>query len=154
MKPITHPVLFYVLNFTWGLLLNLGGLLAALVMLVSGHKPHRWGPCFYFEAGENWGGCEWGIFFITNKNPSIRIRNHEMGHAMQNCYLGPIMPFLICFPSTIRYWTRRVEEDVMKKELKTSYDSIWFEGQATRLGYAYWEELRRKSAAVNPDDTE
>ena len=141
IKPVTSKVLFYLLNLTWGLPLNIGGFFVALGLLLTGHKPHRWGPCIYFEVGKNWGGCEWGMVFVTDKTSGERIRNHEMGHALQNCYFGPLMPFLICLPSTLRYWFRRIREELLKIPPKKSYDSIWFEGQATRLGYAYWDAL-------------
>ncbi len=143
MKPITSKFWFYFLNFTWGLPLNLGGLLVACVMLLTGHKIRRWGPCFYFNVGKHWGGAEWGIFFLTDRVDSIHIKNHEMGHAMQNCYLGPLMPFVVCLPSVSRYWARRIGERT-KHPPKTGYDDIWFEGSATRLGTRYWRLLAEK----------
>ncbi len=146
MKPITHKGLFYFLNFTWGLPLNLGGLVVAFLMLITGHRPRRWGPCIYFNVGERWGGAEWGIFFITDKQDSIHVKNHEMGHAMQNCYFGPLMPFLVSLPSLTRYWFRRLGEK-MKKPSRKAYDAIWFEGSATRLGFEYWKRLKEKQEA-------
>lgn len=143
MKPIINKKLFYFLNFTWGLPINIGGLIVAFFLLITGHKPRRWGPCFYFNVGNNWGGAEWGVIFVTDKQDSIHIKNHEMGHAMQNCYLGPLMPFIVSLPSVTRYWTRRIGER-MKHPPKTSYDSIWFEGLATRLGTQYWRVLAEK----------
>ncbi|MBO4873297.1 MAG: hypothetical protein J5496_07765 [Lachnospiraceae bacterium] len=146
MKPITNKALFYFLNFTWGLPLNIGGLLVCLIMLLTGHKPHRWGPCIYFNAGRHWGGAEWGVFFVTDKEDSIHVKNHEMGHAMQNCYFGPLMPFLICIPSVIRYWSRRFQEKT-KHPPRKGYDAIWFEGSATRLGMRYWKALAETKRA-------
>lgn len=130
--------LFYLLNLTWGLPLNIAGGLVAVVLLIAGKKPKRWGDCFYFEVGNGWGGLELGIIFLTSKNPSVRTRHHEHGHAVQNCFFGPFMPFIVNIPSAIRYWYRRIRE---KKGLpnKTAYDAIWFEGQATRLGTKYVE---------------
>lgn len=143
MKPITNRFLFYLLSFTWGLPLNIGGLFVALIMILTGHKPKRWGPCFYFTVGKHWGGAEWGIFFLTDRENTVHIRNHEMGHAMQNCYFGPLMPFLICLPSTVRYWTRRIGERHGHRA-HTDYDAIWFEGSATRLGFRYWKAMAQK----------
>lgn len=99
--------LFYFLNLTWGLPLNIVGGLVALVLVIARKKPKRWGDCFYFEVGENWGGLELGIFFLTSKNPSIHTRNHEHGHAIQNCFFGVLMPFIVNIPSAIRYWLRK-----------------------------------------------
>lgn len=142
MKPLRSKALFYFLNLTWGLPVNLGGFLIALGLLAKGKRPRRWGPCFYFNTGEGWGGASWGIFFITDETDSTHVKNHEMGHAMQNCYLGPLMPFLVSLPSLTRYWFRRIRTRLHHPP-KKSYDAIWFEGSATRLGYEYWESCQK-----------
>ena len=118
--------------------MNIGGLIVACSMLLSGHKPHRWGPCIYFNAGRRWGGASWGMFFITDKEDTTHIKNHEMGHAFQNCYLGFLMPFVIGLPSMSRYWFRSFRERAGHPSRKP-YDAIWFEGSATKLGYEYWD---------------
>lgn len=129
-------IIFYFLNLTWGLPLNIVGFIVALVLLCAGKKPKRWGDCFYFEVGENWGGVELGIIFLTDKTSNEHTRNHEHGHAIQNCFFGVFMPFIVNIPSAIRYWYRRIREEKGLPN-KTDYDDIWFEGQATRLGTAY-----------------
>lgn len=139
MKPIRSKSLFYLLSFTWGLPMNIAGLLVAVFMLFTGHRPHRWGPCLYFNAGRHWGGASWGMFFITDKVDSTHIKNHEMGHAFQNCYLGFLMPFVIGLPSMSRYWFRNWREKT-GRPVRKAYDSIWFEGSATKLGFQYWEK--------------
>lgn len=132
--------LFYFLNLTWGLPLNIVGFIVALVLLCAGKKPKRWGDCFYFKVGENWGGFEMGIFFLTDNTPSVTCRNHEHGHAIQNCFFGVFMPFIVNIPSAIRYWYRRIRE---KKGLvnETAYSDIWFEKQADILGKKYIKTL-------------
>ena len=132
--------LFYILSFTWGLPLTLVGSIVALVLTMLGYKPKRHGYCFYFEVGENWGGLELGIIFLTNKNPSNYIKNHEHGHAIQNCLYGFFMPFIVSIPSAIRYWHREIR---VRKGLNngSSYDSVWFEGQATNWGNKFFEYL-------------
>lgn len=135
---------FYVLSFTWGILYTATGLLAALVLIILGFKPKRWGWCWYFEIGrKNWGGAEWGLIFLTDKSESARIRNHEFGHAIQNCFFGPFMPIIVSIPSSCRYWTRRVIESTGRVP-KKAYDDIWFEGQATKMGS---EKMRQLSEA-------
>lgn len=112
---------FYILSFTWGIILTVIGLLVALVLLCAGKKPKKWGRCIYFEVGKKkWGGMELGIVFLTNKDPSVHTRNHEHGHAIQNCYFGPIMPFIVCIPSAVRWWLRKFKD----KESKTLFASI------------------------------
>ena len=121
--------------------MNIVGFIVALLLLCVGKRPKRWGDCFYFEVGKNWGGLELGIFFITDRYAGASTRNHEHGHAIQNCFFGFLMPFIVGIPSAVRYWYRRIRT---KKGLpnNTEYDDIWFEGQATRLGTAYVRGLK------------
>ena len=127
---------FYFLSFTWGLPLTLVGLLVAAVLLCMGKKPKKWGACYYFEVGERWGGLNLGIIFLTSKHPSVHTRNHEHGHAIQNCYFGVLTPLMVHIPSGIRYWYR-VWMMELGKRVKTPYDAIWFERTATELGNKY-----------------
>lgn len=133
---IRNKFLFYFVSFTWGLPMTLIGCLVAIVLMITGHKPHKWGYCYYFEVGENWGGLELGVVFITNKKPSEYIRNHEHGHAIQGCYFGPLMPFLVCIPSATRYWYREYLVRSGKKRYSElpDYYTVWFEKQASTLG--------------------
>ena len=43
------------------------------------------------------------------------------------------MPFIVCIPSAIRYWYIGIR-DLIGKPYTKSYDSIWFEGRATKTG--------------------
>lgn len=135
---------FYFLSLTWGLPITLLGILVALVLLIAGKKPKRWGYCYYFEVGERWGGTELGIFFITDKTCGVHTKNHELGHAIQNCYFGPVMMPVISLSSFLRYWYRRIIVKIKKDKKLPPYDSIWFEGQATRLGNEFMGWLKEK----------
>ncbi|MGI6071621.1 MAG: hypothetical protein ACOX75_01215 [Lachnospiraceae bacterium] len=143
---ISKPV-FYILSFTWGGLFTFTGALFALVLRLTGHKPAKWGWCWYFECGKKqWGGAERGIFFIKDRcGKNERLMNHEFGHALQNCIFGPFMVFLVALPSTCRYWVRRIMVR-FGKQPKKPYDSIWFEEQATRIGTAKMKQLRKEQA--------
>ena len=136
IKP--SPAAFYLLSLTWGLIETAAGSIVAAGMILSGHKPHKYGLCCAFEAGRNWGGFSMGPFFVTQKNASERLKNHEHGHALQNCIYGPLMPFVINGPSTCRYWYRRAVE---KRKKLPPYDSVWFEADATRRGTEYVKNL-------------
>ena len=127
---------FIVLSHTWGLPLTLVGGVVALGLRLTGNKPKKFGWCRYFEVGKGWGGCEFGPVFVKAKDEGKHICEHEFGHAIQNCYFGPLMPFAVNLPSTFRYWYRRISLKNGKR-LKTRYDDIWFEGQASRLGKKY-----------------
>lgn len=133
---------FYILNLTWGLPLTLCGALVAFAMLITGHKPHRHGGCIYFAVGNNWGGVELGLFFLTDQRQTMRIRNHEFGHALQNCIWGPLMIFVVSIPSVCWYWYRELKYHRRGITPPNDYDDMWFEGQATRWGTSmikYWK---------------
>lgn len=138
---------FCILTFTWGLPLTLIGCLVALILIIIGYKPKKWGYCYYFEIGHNWGGVELGLFFLTEKYPSEYVKNHEFGHGIQNCYWGPLMPFVICIPSAIRYWYRELLVRSGKKKYSElpDYYSIWFEKNASELGTKMIGEIKNET---------
>lgn len=131
---------FYLLSFTWGILMTLIGCVVALIMLVIGKKPEKHGTCWYFKIGEHWGGLELGVFFLTDHTPTKHTLNHEHGHAIQNCWFGPLMPFIVSIPSAVRYWYRELKYLRHGKTPPTAYDDVWFEGQATRVGTKFIDE--------------
>jgi hypothetical protein len=51
------------------------------------------------------------------------------------------MPFLVAIPSFIRYWYREllVRSGEKKYADLPDYDSVWFEGWATKLGKKYYK---------------
>ena len=98
--------LFYLLQWTWGILMNLLGVLIAIGSLITGHKPKRFNHYVYFNVGKNWGGFESGMLFFTDSSDNLDTKQHESGHGLQNIILGPLMPFVVSIPSAIRYWLR------------------------------------------------
>ena len=128
---------FYLRSFTWSLPVNLGGTVIAGGLLLTGHRPQRFGNCVRFTVGKNWGGGSLGVFMFTCRNASQALLEHEHGHSIQNCYYGPLMPFLVNIPSSTRYWYRRIVHAVKPEKALPPYDSIWFEAEATRLGREY-----------------
>ena len=147
---IPAPI-FYFLTFTWGLPFTSLGLIAAIILRIRGYKPKKHGYCYYFEAGENWGGINLGLFFIVNKGSRKDIRDHEHGHAVQNCYLGPFMLIVVALPSLIRsrYRVYLTEKKGVDVRTLPPYDSIWFEGQATRLGKEIVEYIEKNQTPVS-----
>ena len=126
---------YYTLSFTWGLPLTLIGAIVALFLLATKHRPHLWRGCLCFEIGKTrWGGLNLGLVILCQHNASDSLKSHELGHAVQNCYLGPIM-LLFVFCSAVRYHYRDYKE--RKGEKLPPYDSWWFEGQATEYGHKY-----------------
>ena len=148
-KPTPDPYLsdreFYLRSFTWGLPVNVGGAVVALGMLATGHKPKRFGNCISFEIGKGWGGGSLGIFLFA-------LKAHEHGHSIQNCYYGPLMPFLVNIPSSSRYWYRKAVHAIAPNKILSPYDSVWFEAEATRLGLARIRDRNRKAKSENERD--
>ena len=122
--------LFYSLSFTWGLPLTLCGLIAAIALIATGHKPQKWGWSCFFEVGNGGNGFSCGPFFFISKESSDYLKDHELGHGIQNTFMGPLMiPLTIC--SIFRFWYRHFFG------AKSSYYSWWFEKEASRLGMKY-----------------
>lgn len=137
---ILKAVLFWLASLTWGLPLTLFGAVCALVFLVTGHAPHRFHWFIYFEVnGDGW-GFEGGPFMVVCKGVSLRLKQHEAGHGIQNIMLGVFMPIISVW-SLGRFWYRKwlVWRKKKKPWQLPEYDSIWFEGWATRLGTKYFD---------------
>ena len=139
-KIINNKVIFYTLSFTWGIIMSLMGSVVALVLLITGHKPQKWGHCWYFEVGKGWGGLELGPFFLVSKNASKHTKNHELGHGFQNCAYGPFM-VVVSLMSACRYWYRELKYHRKGLTPPTAYDDVWYEGEATKLGTEYINSL-------------
>ena len=80
--------LYWLVQLTWGLPLNLIGGIIAFILICRGSKPCKFGYAIYFETGENWGGVNFGGIFFVQKNASMHIKRHEYGHSFQNLILG------------------------------------------------------------------
>ena len=138
MKLILKRILFYIISLTWGGIMTVIGLVVLLVTLPFGKFGVYHGR-IYKRIGKNWGGVELGCFFLCDNSADEYILAHECGHGLQNCLWGPLMPFVICIPSAIRYWYREYlwYFNKTKYALLPDYDAIWFEGQATKWGKKY-----------------
>jgi hypothetical protein len=133
---------YYLLQFTWGLPMNVAGLLVAGVMLLCGKRPYRYGWNYCFEVKGN-AGLELGIFFIAPIGDSVSTKNHEVGHAIQNIYFGPFSIGMVSIPSVLRFWARRIQR-LVGRPPKTDYDDIWFEGQASKSGNEFIATINKE----------
>ena len=137
---VKYPIFYYLLQFTWGILMNIVGGGMALFMLITGHKPHRHGPAIYFRLKKMDGfGFSLGMFFVIGKTADS-VKDHEFGHTLQNITYGPIAPFIVYIPSVIRYQYFNFKY-WHKGDYSHDYGRIWFERDATLWGtafMAYW----------------
>lgn len=136
---VKYRWLYYLLQFTWGLPMNLIGAIVALVLVCFGKRAKLYGWNYCFELPVNF-GLELGVFFIAPVNDSVGIKDHEHGHAIQNIYFGPFCIGIVSIPSAIRFWIREVQY-MINKPPKTKYDDVWFEGQATKSGTHFINNL-------------
>ena len=142
MKKNIKTIIFYILSFTWGIIMTLVGGLAALVLICTGHRPTVYGGCLCFEVGSGWGAVSLGLVMVCSKGSSNDTKNHELGHAIQNALLGPLFIIFVAIPSLVRSQYRKWLYTYNRKKYYTlpDYDAIWFEGGATRLGKKYIKE--------------
>lgn len=145
IKTVLLGILWWLWQLTWGALMTYPGLLvtAFCIVFLKG-KPHRNGFSYIVEIGHDWGGLEIGACALCQRYfdnfyripltghdyiAYNHIRFHEFGHNMQQLIFGPFQLFIVFIPSAIRYWYRRIN-----KIYTPPYDSIWFEGTATKWG--------------------
>lgn len=135
--------LFYLLSFTWGILWTLVGLLVlAFVYIFMREQVHIFPVsgriCILFKE-KKFGGISLGIVYMVDANNKTTTHTHEIGHTVQNMFMGPLFIPLVAIPSGIRYqlWGRIRERFYEKHSYYPSYYDIWFESQANRLGMAY-----------------
>ena len=141
---MNHMWLYYILNYTWGIITTaIGWIVFGFVSLFlhkSIKEKSKFGPCHYLLFGNNWGGLELGInFFVADNMGSSwthHTKCHECGHTFQNAIWGPLAIFLIYIPSYIRYWLDRAGK------ISSEYNAIWFEGNASTLGEIYYEKIK------------
>jgi hypothetical protein len=136
-------VLFYILSFTWGIVFTVVGLFALLGALVFiGPKKLKIryiaGRIAVTTTDRYFGGVSLGIVYFVDKSDRHHTHCHEIGHTIQNIYMGPLFIFLVAIPSFIRYhrWDKLKAKNPLLK-----YDDAWYEGQATNLGMKSFYEL-------------
>lgn len=139
---------YYVISFTWGLPMNLIGVICAITLGCLGYKPEKNIYGWYFRIGYDWGGINLGIFSIISKTALNDTKLHEFGHSIQICIFGPFYLVFVAIPSLIRYWYREYLWDVKKVYDLPDYDYAWFEGQATLFGNRY-HNLNSKNTGTN-----
>lgn len=136
-------IIFFILSITWGIVMSLPGAVLATVYLAKGATFFSYGNCFFFEHKAGWGNFSLGAFCFVEKGASERTLKHEHGHAVQNCIYGPLMIPLVSLPSMIRYHYREYQRKKGNVNLPP-YDSVWFEGQATKWGTVYVSAITNK----------
>ena len=127
-----HRALFYLIQFTWGLTVNLVGLLVFLCC-------RTWFSSIRFRNSivtclpGNRGGLSLGIFIflsVPNAAENSGLCAHEYGHTVQCLFLGPLYWLVVAIPSVI--WCNLFVG--YRKKHRVPYDFLYCERWATAWG--------------------
>lgn len=135
-KNVLKDFFFYLIQWTWGLPVNLVGGIAYLICTKILKRPHsKFGYANIVYLPWNAGGLSMGLFiFIKDRkevNPwTYNTRIHEYGHTWQCLLLGPLYYIVIALPSVI--WCNCFEK--YRKKNKISYYKLYCEAWANNWG--------------------
>ncbi len=140
-------VLFYAIQFSWGALQNLVGLVGYLA-LRPGCRQERFHNAFvtYIHA-KSFGGVSFGIFiFVSDAHGDDSdwmhdTRIHEYGHSFQSLLLGPLYLLIIGLPSAV--WCNFPLCVRYRKKRGVSYNKLYCEGWANLWGLRFSGETFR-----------
>lgn len=97
-----HRILFYLLQFTWGLSVNIMGLLVFLCCRKRFRSEPFCNSIVTYLPGER-GGLSLGIFLFLSAHDTRHLRVHEYGHTIQCLFLGPLYWIVVLLPSALWY---------------------------------------------------
>lgn len=127
---------WYLLQFTWGLPQNLGGMLWFLFYLRKPHDLWHGSVVTRIRRRRFSGGFTLGIFiFLTEplgEEAEHDLRIHEYGHTVQSLYLGPLWSLVIGLPSML--WCNLPPFQKLRRQRDIPYSALYCEGWADRLG--------------------
>ena len=125
-------MLFWLVQFTWGLTVNLAGLTAFLLC-------RRRFPCRRFcnsvvvRLPGDRGGLSLGVFLFVSasgKEEERRLCVHEYGHTVQCLFLGPLYWIAVMLPSAVWYHLFAG----YRRKYRVPYDTLFCERWATAWG--------------------
>ena len=135
-KNILKDILFYTVQWTWGLPVNIVGGIAYLICTKILKRPHsKFGYANIVYLPWNAGGLSMGLFIFIKDRPDVNpwtynTRIHEYGHTWQCLLLGPLYYIVIALPSVI--WCNFF--DNYRKKNNVSYYKLYCEAWANNWG--------------------
>ena len=123
---------FYLIQFTWGLTVNLVGLLVFLCCRIRFPSKRFCNSVVTCLPG-NLGGLSLGIFIFLSTPCAAEnsgLCAHEYGHTVQCLFLGPLYWLVVAIPSVI--W--RCFFGGYRKKCHIPYDFLYCERWATAWG--------------------
>lgn len=127
--------LYYFLQWTWGLPVNIISGVIFLICKAMGKKQEKFYNAYITYLDWNQGGLSLGQFiFMKNNHPNkdwtYNTRIHEYGHTFQAIILGPLYWLVIGLPSAI--WCNCFEK--WRRKNNVSYYVFYPEKWANYLG--------------------
>ena len=129
-------VLYWFLQWTWGIVQNICGLVVFLILKVKNpnNKLIRYNGAIISQWSVN-GSMGLGMFIFDghqNKDDHEETIVHEYGHTVQSAILGPLFIPLIGIPSFI--WANFPYFVRLRKRKKISYMNLYCEKWASNWG--------------------
>lgn len=135
-KKSLKAFLFYLVQWTWGLPVNLVGWIAFIICTkIKGYRWQHFGYAKIVYMPWNAGGLSMGLFIFMkdqhkNKKWTHDVRIHEYGHTWQCLLLGPLYYLVIALPSVI--WCNCFAG--YRKKHNIAYGKLYCEGWANAWG--------------------
>lgn len=133
--------LFYLVQWTWALPINLIGLVGYIIFAKIKKCEHERffnAVITYVPGPESFGGISFGTFIFMNPNRDEQFkyntRIHEYGHSFQAILLGPVWFLVVAIPSFV--WCNFKPLKEYRKKNNVSYYSLYCEAWANRWGQA------------------
>lgn len=120
--------LFYLFQFTWGLSVNLAGLLVFLCCRGARRERFRNAVVTYLPGRR--GGLSLGVFLFLGDQERSELRVHEYGHTIQCLLLGPLYWVAVMLPSAVWYHCFAG----YRRRRRIPYDALYCERWATAWG--------------------
>lgn len=118
--------------------MTLIGAVGALALIIGGKQPLVFHGRIYFEIGRAWGG--------------VSLAGAVLGFLYGLAALGVVGLLMALYAGIIALWAFRREIPQYAGGAYVPYDSIWFEGAATRRGEKCFSVLmcaKRKEASAS-----
>lgn len=131
-----QSILFYIVQWTWGLPVNIVGGIVYLICTKILKRPHsKFGFANIVYLPWNAGGLSMGLFIFVRdekekKEWLYNVRIHEYGHTWQCLLLGPLYYIVVAIPSVI--WCNVFAG--YRKKHNISYYKLYCESWANSFG--------------------
>ncbi|HZK21729.1 MAG TPA: hypothetical protein VFC76_05570 [Oscillospiraceae bacterium] len=137
--------LFYFWQFTWGLPVNIIGIIMFFVMCKGRRREKFCNSVITYIPG-NWGGVSLGVFIFMcegkDKKWEHDTKIHEYGHTIQCLLLGVFYWLVIGIPSAV--WCNFPPCIKYREKNNVSYYALYCEKWANKWGESWSRQKREK----------